>query len=100
MLKIHSIMCFIIVIISTQGLNNDLGIVSHRITQPRSHQAAGQKRGLSAAEIACILTGEIMKNKLGKDRILSHITKEAFQFPGKFGQLSLGDSNKVYRAMN
>ena len=51
-------------------------------------------------KVTHILTNEIMENRLGKNRILNHITKEALKFPGKFGQLSLGDSCKVYRAMN
>lgn len=43
-----------------------------------------------AAKIAHKLSNDVMKNKLGKYRIPSHVTKEAIKFQGEFGKLSLG----------
>lgn len=66
---------------------------------PTKSPSAGQKKDWFAAAIAGILTIEIMTHTLGKDRILSHVIKEAFKFPGNFGKLSLRGSSKVDRAM-
>ena len=76
---------------------NDSGIVFLSQCNSTKEPSVGrtEKEPVPAAVIACIL-----KNEWGKDGILSHVTKETFQFPGKFGKLSLGDSSKGHRAMN
>lgn len=84
MSKIPSIMCLIILTISTVKLIMIWELTFyHNVTQPHPHPQ-GRKGDCSVAKIAHILTDDIIKNRLGKDSTLTHIMKGAFKFPGKF----------------
>lgn len=86
---------------NTRKIGRDLEMVFISQSNSAKSPLAGQfLETVSAAEAAHILTKEIIKNKLEKDGILSHLTKEAFTCPGMFGKLSLGDTSKVHKAMN
>lgn len=83
MSKASSIMCLITLTISTGKLIMIWEpTFYHNVTQPHS-QPQGRKGDCFVANIAHILTDDIMKNRLGKDSTLTHVTKGAFKFPGK-----------------